>query len=336
MAKLAVAISEYPPLIMGKKGNYFGFEIELWEMIARDNGWDFEFVEKSFYETLLAVSEKKVDIGLAGISISEEREKIMDFSHPTLNSGLLILTSKNRNKISLGSTMKSFWISGKSLMLQFLLVTIVILLFGILLYFVERGSGTFSKNFFPGIFESLWLVMSSITTVGFGDFVPHTWGGRAIILIEMVIGIAVFGIFIAELTSFIATKKIKSDISNFNDLAGKIVATAKRTTSVKTLQAIGAKVVVVDHIKKAYAKLDKGVVDAVVYDAPGLIHYVENEGKEKFEIVGDVFEKQSYSIALQSESPLREKINLSILKLRESGHYDILYKKWFGEETQME
>jgi len=47
-------------------------------------------------------------------------------------------------------------------------------------------------------------------------------------------------------------------------------------------------------------------------------------------VVGKPFEPQNYGIALANESPLREKLNLSLLSLIESGGLERIQAKWFG------
>ncbi len=71
-------------------------------------------------------------------------------------------------------------------------------------------------------------------------------------------------------------------------------------------------------------------MDAVVYDAPVLQHFASQRGKGKVKVVGLIFQEQSYGIALQIDSPLREEINIALLRLVESGIYKEIHDKWFG------
>ncbi|MBI3634252.1 MAG: transporter substrate-binding domain-containing protein [Candidatus Yonathbacteria bacterium] len=215
-------------------------------------------------------------------------------------------------------------------------VLVFVLVFGNLLWFVERNANTFSKNYFPGIFESFWLVICSMSTDSFGDYVPHTWMGRVITIGIIVGGVAIFGLLVAQVTAFLAIKKIKGEINNSRDLVNKKVATAEETTSENILRRIGAKVIGVSKIEEAYLKLKNEEVDAIVFDAPVAIYYEKNDKDGKIEIIGEIFDKQKYGIALQQGSLLMEKINQAILHLKEFGQYDLFYRKWFGEDLVME
>ena len=77
------------------------------------------------------------------------------------------------------------------------------------------------------------------------------------------------------------------------------------------------------------ALLDKKV-DAVVSTAPVLLYYAAHEGKGLVKTVGPEFNSAPIAITVQLDSPLRRKIDVALLKLRENGTYQQLYDKWFG------
>jgi polar amino acid transport system substrate-binding protein len=334
--KLKIAISPAPPFIIESNGKYSGFEIELWEAIAKQIGNNFEYEKHNFQELIPLVADKKADIALAAITINEEREKIIDFSHQTFNSGLRILLSKKRAEINIASTIKLFFKWGsKQLIKPLLILTIIVILFGNILWFAERTTGAFVSSYFPGVFQATWLSLSAIlgspTINGLIFYEPHSWIGRIIIQLEYLTGLVVLVFLVGGLTAFITTKKIRLNIQGPRDLRGKIVATVQGTTSEIILKNLGAIVIPLIKIEEAYKKLGKNEVDAVVFDAPILIYYTLNDGAEWAEVVGELFDNQDYGIVLQENSPLREEINRAILAIKENGYYDVLYKKWFGE-----
>ena len=77
------------------------------------------------------------------------------------------------------------------------------------------------------------------------------------------------------------------------------------------------------------ALLDKKV-DAVVTAAPLLLYYAAHEGKGRVKTVGPEFNTAPAAIMVQLDSPLRRKINLALIALRENGTYQQIYDKWFG------
>ena len=70
---------------------------------------------------------------------------------------------------------------------------------------LERGHGSPFQNYH----DTLWWAVVTITTVGYGDLVPNTLGGRLIALVLMLGGISLFGAITANLASYL----VKSDDS---------------------------------------------------------------------------------------------------------------------------
>ena len=68
-------------------------------------------------------------------------------------------------------------------------------------FFAERGSPAVNDRYFPAIFEAAWCVLATITTVGYGDIALGGWLGRFVAFLVIVIGISLFGVAIAELSS---------------------------------------------------------------------------------------------------------------------------------------
>src|SRR4051812_21774945 len=88
---LRVGLSILPPFIE-KNGNHFtGFEFELWEKMARIMQVDCEYSVHSLKGLITNIQNKNVDLAIAGISKTERREKIADFTYSTYKSGLHIL-----------------------------------------------------------------------------------------------------------------------------------------------------------------------------------------------------------------------------------------------------
>lgn len=322
---LNIYVDTITPDVIEKDGKITGFDIEIWEEIAKDNGFEYTYNLVPFSDIINKVENGYNNVGIAAITKTSDREKRINFSHHYMDSGLHIAVCANTGNNVINSIISA------PLMKPLLYLLIFIIICGHILWLAEKGCPEINDNYFPGIFEALWCVHATITTVGYGDKSPKTWTGRICAAIIAYTGIAACTVVISLLSSTLTTQKIKYDVSCLNDLKGKIVATKIGTTSEDILRLTGASVESFEDIDNAYTALINKEVKAVVFDAPNVLYFSKNEGKDKVEVVGDVFEKQYYGFAInKNNSSLEEKINKSLLKLRESGKYDIIYNKWFN------
>lgn len=70
---------------------YTGFDIDLFDAIAREAGIKYKLQPMDFNGIIPSLQTRNVDAAIAGISIKEERKKILDFSDPYYNSGIAIM-----------------------------------------------------------------------------------------------------------------------------------------------------------------------------------------------------------------------------------------------------
>jgi polar amino acid transport system substrate-binding protein len=115
-------------------------------------------------------------------------------------------------------------------------------------------------------------------------------------------------------------------------LPGKRVVTVANTTADQFLSTNAVAHTTVPQISDAYAQLERGQADAVVYDAPILNYYASNAGKGKVRMAGEMFTPEPYGIALPLGSPHREAINRAILEIFTDGTYQELTRRWFGTQ----
>jgi len=324
---LFVAIEVMPPCVMKSGEAYTGFEIELWEEISKDLGLEFAYYETNMDRIFKDLIQGSAHVGFSCITINHAREKLVDFSHHTLDSGLRILVL-NKKAFSLIEPVKSLFSPLVIKAMAYLGLFIVVC--GHVFWWVERGHKYIDINYFPGIFQAYWYVMVTMTTVGYGDIVPRKWFGRVMAFLVMLIGIGFFGWAVAQLSSAITLKKLHSDITDKRDLRNKIVATVAGTTSIDALNDLGAIVVPVEVIDKAIEKLLQHQVDAVVFDSPTILYYAHNEAAGKVTVVGNLFDLQYYGFLFPQGSELREPVNRALLKMHKTGQYAKIFNKWFG------
>ncbi len=324
---IKIAVKEFPPLVFTDMS---GFCIDLANIICEKNRLIPEFVMVDSVPALLeAVSSGACEIGFAGITITAEREKRVDFSQPYFESGLTIaVRNETIGQItSIGHAV--IRVIGLSIVLFFVGLTVV----AHLVWWIERDDADeqgFPTAYLKGIADAYWWAVVTMSTVGYGDKRPKKIGGRLIAAIWMFIGIIWFAGLTATLSSALTVDRIRhGEISDLPDLYGKNVAVIQDTTSEDFLRYHNVKMVLVRTLADLLESLKAGRVDAIVYDAPPLMYAAKLDSEIR--VVGNLFAAQSYGIVFPNSGAeaLKELFDIEIMISRKSGEYQKIYNKWF-------
>lgn len=83
----------------GPDGNYIGFDIDLWDGIAKRADLEYELVPMDFSGLIPGLTTGNLDVALAAIFIRSTREKNIDFSHPYFQAGLKVMVRSENDDI---------------------------------------------------------------------------------------------------------------------------------------------------------------------------------------------------------------------------------------------
>ncbi|MCS7069349.1 MAG: basic amino acid ABC transporter substrate-binding protein [Meiothermus sp.] len=92
---------DYPPFeSLDKNNKIVGFDVDLLNAIGAELGLKVKFVGQSFDGLIPALLSKKIDVIAAGLTITEERKKSVDFSRPYISGPNVIITRKETTGIN--------------------------------------------------------------------------------------------------------------------------------------------------------------------------------------------------------------------------------------------
>ena len=74
---------------------YTGFDIDLIAAMSEYLGFEYTLEPMDFTAMLMSVQTEKLDVGIAGITMTDEREEVMDFSLPYYDAGIQILVKED-------------------------------------------------------------------------------------------------------------------------------------------------------------------------------------------------------------------------------------------------
>lgn len=328
---LRVAVMPIASVVEWKGDGPTGVAIDVWNELSLRTGLEGTFVRiDSFPQLMESVSNGVADIALGPIAITEERERIMDLTHSVAHSGLRIAV-RPRGRSGFFPALESLlsWH-----LLQFVGgVLVLALASGHLLWWFERrvNPESFPEEYVRGVWEAVWWIASTIVVGGCDNKHVVSVLGRAIAFAWMVGGIVLLAAFTSVLTATMTAEQVTAgSIQGPKELAGRVVGCQESSVCAKAARQRGAIVREFPFMDEAITALAAGTVDAVVGEHQQLLFLANQPGAEPLRLVGPMFEAFDYGIGLPSGSPLRERLNAAILRMREDGSLERIRERWFG------
>jgi len=95
--------AEFAPFEYLDKNKIVGFDIDLLDAISKETGLEFKIQDMAFDGLLPALQTKKIDMVIAGMSATPERQKAVAFSKPYFKAKQVVITTPEKAK-----SLKSF------------------------------------------------------------------------------------------------------------------------------------------------------------------------------------------------------------------------------------
>ena len=331
---LRVAARTLPPFVIYENRAYSGFEVALVRLIGARLGMQVEiYAVDTVAKQIDDITRGVARLGLGGVAITGPREEVVDFSLPVLDTGLTVMTPTDASE-GIGDRILAFLRAIASSDLPWLLIVfgVAVLVSAHLIWWLERHHNPdFAVPYRRGIWDSFYWSVVTMSTVGYGDKVARGGLGRVFALVWIALGTLVFASFTAAIAASLAVNELRGEISGPTDLPGHRVAAVSGSAGETYMVALGVGPVLVEEIDEAYDLMAMGDVEAIVFDAPVLRFHAAREGAGAVTTVGPLFEKVQYGMMLgEEDTDLRERINLVLLELIESGVYRQVHDRWFG------
>ena len=92
--------TNFMPFEFKQGDRYVGFDIDLWAAIAKELGLTYRLQPMDFNGLIPALQTGNIDVGLAGMTIKPQRQKVVDFSRPYYQAGLKIMVRESEGAIT--------------------------------------------------------------------------------------------------------------------------------------------------------------------------------------------------------------------------------------------
>lgn len=310
---LRVATMVAPPFSMkAPDGRWEGISIRLWDDIARRLGLSFVYQETDLQGLLDGMAGGAFDVAATGLTLTQEREKLFDFSNSYYSSGLGIAVAAKQADPWLNAS-KGF--VSKTLLKFVAFLVLLLLVVGALVWLIERRKNPehFGGEAHRGIGAGIWWSAVTMTSVGYGDKTPRTLAGRVVAVVWMFVGLVIVSVFTAIFTSQMTLIHIQGRITSPQDLYRVRVGVAAGTAGAAYLTQERITALMFPEPGAGLQALAGGGVEAFVHDEPILKFLINRDYPGVLKVLPMTFQRQEYAIALKNGSPLREAVNQALL-----------------------
>lgn len=330
---LKIGVVVAPPFVeKDPSGHYIGVAIDLWEDLAEDLGIRFEVKEYGLEELLNAVVQGQVDVGVSALSLTPEREAVMDFSQPFYYSGLgIAVPMTNESKIE----KLAHVLFSSRLLLYVGSLLALLLIVGLGIWLLERGRNP--DHFRPGgkgIGDGMWWSAVTMTSVGYGDATPKTFLGRLLAMVWMFASVALLATFTAGITSSLTVDTLAGRVHGPDDLHKVRTGVIADSAAEEELLDGHIGVRAFGSVEDGFKALVGGELDAFVHDQPILHYYQHHRFTGDIRILPGFFDPQLYGFAFPRGSALRKSVNVALLRrLADTAYRAKLYGPYLGKQA---
>ncbi|XP_023937977.2 glutamate receptor ionotropic, kainate 2 isoform X2 [Bicyclus anynana] len=342
-----------------------GYAIDLIHEISKVLGFNYTFKlapdgrygshnreTKEWDGMIRELLEQRADVAIADLTITYDREQVVDFTMPFMNLGISVLY---RKPIKQPPNLFSF-LSPLSLDVWIYMAT-AYLGVSVLLFILARFTpyewhqthtpeGEKMENIFS-LANCLWFAIGSLMQQSC-DFLPKAVSTRMVAGMWWFFTLIMISSYTANLAAFLTVERMDSPIESAEDLAkqtkikygalkGGSTAAFFRDSNFSTYQRMWSfmesarPTVFTSSNKEGEERVMRGKGGYAYLMESTTIEYVVERNCDLTQ-VGGMLDSKGYGIAMPPNSPYRTAISGAVLKLQEEGKLHILKTKWWKEK----
>ncbi|XP_044051876.1 glutamate receptor ionotropic, delta-2 isoform X1 [Siniperca chuatsi] len=350
--------------VLGKPKKYQGFSIDVLDALSNYLGFKYEIYvapdhkygslqPDGLWNGLMGeLVFKRADVGLSALTITPERESVVDFTTRYMDYSVGVLLRKAERTVDMFACLAPFDLS------LWACIAGTVLLVGILVYLLNwlnpprLPMGSVSST---TLYNSMWFVYGSFVQQG-GEVPYTTLATRMMMGVWWMFALIVISSYTANLAAFLTITRIENSIQSLQDLSkqtdlpyGTVLDSAVydqvRSKSMnpferdpmysqmwRMINRTGGGDNNVEESKEGIRKVKYGRF-GFVWDAAVLEYVANNDEDCSFYSVSNNAPDRGYGIAMQHGSPYRDIFSQRILELQQNGDMDILKLKWWPKDS---
>ncbi|XP_058827198.1 glutamate receptor ionotropic, NMDA 2B [Topomyia yanbarensis] len=347
-----------------KNGSFYqccsGFCIDLLEKFAEELGFTYELVrvEDGRWGTLdngkwngliHELVNRKTDMVLTSLMINAEREAVVDFSEPFMETGIAIVVAKRTGIISPTAFLEPFDTASWMLVGIFAIqaATFMIFLFewlspsGYDMKTVLQNANNTPYRF--SLFRTYWLVWAVLFQAAVHVDSPRGFTSRFMTNVWAMFAVVFLAIYTANLAAFMITREEFHEFSGLDDTRLSHPFSHKPTIKFGTIPWSHTDSTISKYFKEMHyymrqynktsvadgvAAVLSGGMDAFIYDGTVLDYLVQQDEDCRLLTVGQWYAMTGYGLAFSRNSKYVEMFNKRLLEFRANGDLERLRRYW--------
>lgn len=294
-------------------GDWTGISVDLWKAVAADRGWQSRWVELDSPRAQVdALVDGRIDVAVGALSLTADREAVIDFSHPFYDTHLAIAAAPAQGLMrALLDTLTS-----PAFVRAVGALALLLAIVGVLIWLAERrrNAEQFGGSTLQGVGNGFWWSAVTMTTVGYGDKAPLTPAGRLLATVWMFASVITISGFTAAIASSVTLDQASSRIDGVADLSRAQTLAVPGSTAAQVLDSLYLAHQPVAEPAEGLAAVMSGEADAFVYDE-ALLRYQLRDRPHAVALLPVPGTSQDYAFGLREGAPTREAINRALLDM---------------------
>ncbi|KAM6443663.1 glutamate receptor ionotropic, delta-1 isoform 1-T2 [Liasis olivaceus] len=350
--------------ILGQPKRYKGFSIDVLDALSKNLGFKYEIYQSpdgkygqqlhnsSWNGMIGELINKRADLAISAITITPERESVVDFSKRYMDYSVGILIKKPEEKINIFSLFAPFDFA------VWTCIAAAIPVVGVLIFVLNRIQVVRAQNSSqPGactsstLHSAIWIVYGAFVQQG-GESTVNSMAMRIVMGSWWLFTLIVCSSYTANLAAFLTVNRMDNPIRTFQDLSKQMevsYGTVRDSAVYEYFKAKGTNPLEQDstfaELWKTISK-NNGADNCVATPSEGIrkakkgnyaflwdvavVEYAALTDDEcSVTVIGNSISSKGYGLALQHGSPYRDLFSQRILELQEAGYLDVFKEKWW-------